>query len=755
MKNALIDTGDNSNSKPIEGTPQGKPGYGLLHVASAEEVIKAQKKAEEEKAGAASAEALPQLTMLENYLSDIFEDAKRFKETETDIQTTMIDSLERKNSKYSPEKLASIKDADSSEVFLGITGIKCRAFEAFVHDVYMNAKRKRTWDLKPTPVVTLSDEDKARIKQKVLAESQALSPEEAYEQVSDMRAKIISAEYEDAKRKCENMSRKVHDQLIEGGFTTAMAEGLLDLSTMKAMVIKGPIVRKRKVRSGWKNGKVQYEQKEVLTFERVSPLDIYPSRYSKGVDGAPICQKGTIDRSSLVSNMDEDGYVKDAIKAIVMGHHKTSLVQANQESDREDAENKKSIAIGNPKPAYVGSDIPMVEHWCSCRGQDLISFGITKDDNGQDLNAMLDYEINAITVNKKIVFVEFNKHPLRKRPYSVTGFAKEIGGFWYKSIPELIKDPQDIINASSRALVNNLAIASGPQTVIPNINNLAPGEDITQAYPFKVWQGISSAAGQKLVEFYQPDSRSTELISIINEFIKICDNLIEMPSYSYGSDKVAGAGRTSSGLSMLMSSSNRGMKRVILDLDRNVFENTICQIVDYNLENSDDDSIKGDMNFYSEGVISMIMKEQLSERRLNFLNSTQNEFDMKILGLDGRAKILADAIESLESDYDDILPTDEKIDALIAQEEILQRQAIEEQQLKIQEMQATAEREANLQIQEAQLEMEKLEVEKRKQDLEFKAKERELDIRAQKQASDAMDKLMEQQEKGELPSAEA
>ena len=51
-----------------------------------------------------------------------------------------------------------------------------------------------------------------------------------------------------------------------------------------------------------------------------------------------------------------------------------------------------------------------------------------------------------------------------------------------------------------------------------------------------------------------------------------------------------------------------------------------------------------------------------------------NEFDQKILGLDGRAKILSDAMESLETDYDDIAPSQEKIAALIQQQSLLQQQ---------------------------------------------------------------------------------
>ena len=194
---------------------------------------------------------------------------------------------------------------------------------------------------------------------------------------------------------------------------------------------------------------------------------------------------------------------------------------------------------------------------------------------------------------------------------------------------------------------------------------------------------------------------------------------------------------------MIMSSSNRGMKRVILDMDRNVFREVISRLVDYNLENTDDDNIKGDMNFSSDGVVAMMMREQLSDQRMKFLAATQNEFDMKVLGIDGRAKILADALETLESDYDDIAPTKEKIEKLLRNEEMLQQQQLRENEMKIREKEALVEREAAVAQAELQVKMEKLQVETRAQDLEFKNKERELDIRSQKQSNDHVLKLAE------------
>jgi hypothetical protein len=733
----------------------------LVGVASASEVLAAEKKAAEAEAKSQMIDSSPHMLALEKYLEGIFEDARAYKEDETDIQKTMLDNLRRRNGEYSEDKLEKIRKAGSAETYLPLTGLKCRAIEAFIHEIYLNAKRKRTWNLKPTPVPTISNEDKENIVEMVKARIAAIQaetgkeidPVQAYQMASDMRAEIIQREYDVAQDKAENMSRLVDDQLTEGGWEDSISEGISDLSTFPAVIIKGPTLRTRKVKSGWKDGKIQYDKKTVPTFERVSPLDLYPSRYSKHPnDGTPICEKLSIQRSSLVENRDKADYIKENIE-FVAGHRElpaARMVNAGLASEREGAENRENHETATVSAhGTTGSTFEAIEFYCSVRGADLISFGTLKDANGKKIDPILDYEINAITIEGKVVFLRFNTDPLKRRPYSVAGFAKEIGGFWYKAPPQLLKDVQDIVNAAARAMVNNLSWASGPQVIINDVNRLAPGEDITSIFVGKIWQGINSGngAGSKLVEFFQPESRAAELIRVIDEFIGLADQVIEMPAYNYGSDKVSGAGRTSSGLSMLMSSSNRGIKRVVLDLDRNVFRNAISQVVDWNLENSDDDSIKGDMNFSSEGVVAMIVREQLSNQRMQFLQSTQNEFDMKVLGIDGRAKILADALETLESDYDDIKPTEAKIQRLLEREDQLQQQQIRENEMKIREQEALVEREAAVAQAEVELKMQELEVKKRAQDLEFKNKERELDIRAEKQSGDRIAKFQDQEQK--------
>ena len=193
---------------------------GLAGIVSQKELVENMEAEEQAMDDAYEKEHNEYLNTLEGYLNSNFNDAKDWKENESNIQATIIDNLNRRNGEYSPDKLAKIKESGSSDVFIGLTGVKCRAFESFVHDVYTNAKRKRTWDLKPTPIADIPREDQVRIAAQVMnqfdqamAEGIEMTEKQAYDLASSMRASIITANYKEAHKKADKMSRVLHDQI--------------------------------------------------------------------------------------------------------------------------------------------------------------------------------------------------------------------------------------------------------------------------------------------------------------------------------------------------------------------------------------------------------------------------------------------------------------------------------------------------------------------------------------------------------------
>jgi hypothetical protein len=272
-----------------------------------------------------------------------------------------------------------------------------------------------------------------------------------------------------------------------------------------------------------------------------------------------------------------------------------------------------------------------------------------------------EYDANVWVVGNYVIKAVLNYDPLGEKPYAKTSFIKCPGAFWGKGIPEIIEDIQNVCNAAARALVNNMGIASGPQVEV-NLERLPANEDITQISPWKIWQVMNDPAGSSApaVRFSQPEDNANTLVAVYDKFSRLADDHSGIPAYLYGDLNVQGAGRTSSGLSMLMGSAGKGIRQVVMHIDSDVIKPIVERQYIYNMRYDEDESIKGDLDIMPRGAINLANKEQMNVRRIEFLTATANQIDMEIMGKDGRAAVLREVAKGLQMPVDELIPSKEK-----------------------------------------------------------------------------------------------
>jgi hypothetical protein len=214
-----------------------------------------------------------------------------------------------------------------------------------------------------------------------------------------------------------------------------------------------------------------------------------------------------------------------------------------------------------------------------------------------------------------------------------------------------------MVNASARALANNMGISSGPQVGV-NVSRLPPGEDITEMHPWKIWQFQSSEFndGSQPLTFYQPNSNANELMAVFEKFSARADEDTMIPRYMTG-ENTPGAGRTSSGLSMLISNAGKGIKQVISNIDRSVIVPSIERLYQDNLRYSKDPDLIGDVKAVAKGATSLVVKEAEAIRRNEFLQLVLNSpVAQQIVGMDGAAELLREQARSLSGNVNRIVP---------------------------------------------------------------------------------------------------
>lgn len=623
-----------------------------------------QLRAEEEKAQRAEADARQQQPLilgLAGHLKVCWEAAKRAK---TDIEYVMLKAKRQRAGQYESDKLAEIRLQGGSEIYMRITEVKCRAAESWVRDILLDSGTP-PWEIQPTPIPELKPEQIKEMQtlfmNKVLQYTQMTGQapdQEGLEELNEMyeqeyRMKLLQK----AETKAKRMEDLIKDQFAEGGWVESFNEFVTDLATYPAAFIKGPVVR-RQMQLAWEqgpDGKTVVAPVERLApeFERVDPFRIYPEPGISNIHEGYIFEHHPMPRSELAALIGVPGYDEGAIRALLENGAQNSWFFSAVEQTKNELERKQN-SWSTPTSIYDA-----LEFWGKVSGSMLREWGLTEQEVPDPAK---EYDANVWLIGNYVIKAVLNYDPLGEKPYAKSSFFKVPGAFWGMGIPEVIEDIQNICNAAARSLVNNMGISSGPQVEV-TVDRTPANEDITQVYPWKIWQVLSDPLGSTApaVRFNQPTDNSASLMQVYEKFSTLADEHSGIPSYVSGDISVTGAGRTSSGLSMLMGAAGKGIRQVVSHIDNDVIKVIVKRQFVYNMRYNDDESIKGDVVVVPRGAVNLAIKETTNVRRIEFLNATANPIDAEIMGVDGRAAVLREISKALQMPAEDVVPSREKL----------------------------------------------------------------------------------------------
>ncbi len=634
---------------------------GLLKIVGNAELVT---KEEAEAAKRAELEARqnePYILGLASHIRECWEAAKQAKDP---IELTMLKALRQRNGEYEPDKLAAIQAQGGSDLYMMLTEVKCRGAESWLRDILLDSGTP-PWDLEPTPIPELTPRQRAEI-QEAFAESvvdmikrmgQAPTPSQLNELkemvTQDYRFGILQG----AQNRADKMKVTIQDQFVHGGWPESFNNFITDLVTYPCAFIKGPVIRRqRRIKYDTSSDITTVVADEIIApeFERVDPFDIYPEPGISDINEGYLFEHHKLSRSDLSDLIGVPGYDDDAIRHLLdLGTNEYGSWITQDFEYTKDQEENKYYSHRRPTEMYDA-----LEFWGKVSGSMLIEWGMEEDMIPEPTK---EYDANVWVIGDYVIKAILNYDPLGEKPYAKTSFIKAPGAFWGKGIPEIIEDVQNVCNAAVRALVNNMGISSGPQVEV-NLERIPPNEDITQLHPWKIWQVTNDPLGANApaVRFTQPEDNANTLAAIYDKFAKLADDHSGIPSYVTGDLNVQGAGRTASGLSMLMGSAGKGIRQVVMHIDNDIIKPVLHRIFLYNMRYNEDESIKGDLAIVPKGAVNLAVKETVNIRRIEFLNATGNEIDSQIIGKEGRAAILREVAKGLQMPVDDIIPSREK-----------------------------------------------------------------------------------------------
>lgn len=586
---------------------------------------------------------------ISGHINDCWVKAKFAKQP---ITERLLACERQRRGKYDPDKEAEINKTGGSDIFMMITDVKCNGAKSWIQDVML--QQDRPFDLVPAnepdipPEVRLSIIDFVRTEAEAyVAAGQQLHPEAFRTRMAEVHDAITLRIREEAKATAERMSGVIEDQLDEGGYHRAMIDFIDDYVTYPTAIFKGPAVRRKKKLSWGANYQPVITMEFFRETERVSPYDMFPGPNASGVNDTYLIQRHKLTVGTLDSMKGVPGYSSDVIDQVIERYAGKGFRYFEYgDQQRDNLEGKYHSRL------YNDNIIEALEFWGPVMGSMLIDWGMT------GIDPLAVYEVNAWQVAGFTIKVALNPDPLGTRPYEIASWRSIPDAFWGFALPEIMRDVQVMCNGAARSLANNMGIASGPQVDIA-IDRLPDGEDVTQMYPWKIWQTTSdkTGGGQPAIRYFQPDMKAAELMGIYNQFSKQADEVTGIPNYIYGGGSGAsGAGRTASGLSMLMDNAAKGIKSAILSIDK-VVEMVIKKFYVHNMMYNPDPYIKGDFRVVPKGAMGLMAKEQIQVRRNEFLAATNNPVDLQIIGSEGRAYLLRELAKGLNMDTDKLVPT--------------------------------------------------------------------------------------------------
>lgn len=547
-------------------------------------------------------------------------------------------ALRQYRGQYDPEVLKRIHP-NRSKAFIRLTRTKVKTYDARMMDIKFPANDDTDWNIDPTPVPELSPEFVQQIAAQIMEQTgQVPSPDD-----------ILSIIVTQADKSAKAMSREIQDQLAEFDYRSVIRDVIHSGHLYGTGILKGPMV-KEVISKRWHmvNGEWQQLQIKRLipTAQFVPVWDIYPDQSVKNIkDARYIWQKHLFSKNNLYKLSLRDDYNGKAIRAVIAAIPDGNAEYKQYETFFRDMSTNTSSDGDNDPPKREKYELH--ERW-----------GFIPTEQAKELLPSVDEETwqamgpevacNIWMINDIIIKAIVSPVEGATIPYYFYYFDKDETSLFGDGIPEIMRDPQTLYNASVRAMLDNAAIAAGP-IIEANVDLLADGEDPTKLFPFRVFQRIGSGieAGQQAIRVTKLPSYTNEFLGLVDFFQATADESTTIPRALSGvTDQGAtGGAKTATGMSMLIGASNVTLKDQVHFYDEGVTRPFIRAMYFWNMEFNEKQNIKGDYNVVARGSKSMIAKEVKMEQINQFLSLTNNDTDLRYIKRDVLLRELADIFD--------------------------------------------------------------------------------------------------------------
>jgi len=369
----------------------------------------------------------------------------------------------------------------------------------------------KAFSFEPTPVPELVErkDDETTV---ATVESQG---QPVQVQARDVVAEII-AQADKAAKKAE---ARIYDWMVECRHTAEMRKVLLDACRIGVGVLKGPIPDKRKSQAILRKGdtvELVIEENTVPVTRWVDPWNYFPAPAcgDNTKDGDYELERDYVSAKRLREMGSRNGWNKAKIDQVLEeGPGKVYL------EDREQAKNPKHRRFEMWQ--YYGT---LTRDEMESCGHDNLPDGCT--------------EFSAIItlVNDSVIRAIINPMDSGKSPFHVFAWSRRAGYWAGVGVGEQLLMPQKMVNAATRAVLDNAGISSGVQIVMDR-GLITPADQKWSITRNKIWFKAADAMlddVRKAFHIFEIPSVQAQLTPIIQYAMRLAEEHTSIPMVTQG-----------------------------------------------------------------------------------------------------------------------------------------------------------------------------------------------------------------------------
>jgi len=439
-----------------------------------------------------------------------------------------------------------------------------------------------------------------------------------------------SPQFEPAAEAARLLEKHIHDQLLDTGAVNVLRNAIFEASLLGTGIVKGPFnfyKRKHKWERGG-NGEREYipEEEIVPRIEHVSVWDFHPDPSATSLEDCEwVIQRHRMNRQQLRSLMNRPFFNGDAINAALM-----------KGPNYEDKYYEDTIREEDTQPYYNEKRFEVLEYWGVLDATFAREVGMDLPDTVTELDQV---QINAWICGNEVLRCVLNPFTPARIPYLAFPYETNPYQLWGVGVAENMEDAQMLMNGHVRMAIDNLALA-GNLVFDVDEASLVPGQNF-DIYPGKVFRRQSGVTGTAINGLKFPNT-APENIQMYQIARQLSDEETGIPSIMHGQTGVTGTGRTSSGLSMLMSAGNMSTKTVIKNIDDYLLKPLGEAYFQWNMQYNDKSpDIVGDLSIKPRGTAAVMQKEVRSQRLTTLLQTVANPMLAPFIKLPNLVKELA------------------------------------------------------------------------------------------------------------------